>query len=62
MTTRKGAIYNNMANTNDDTLTNITQQLTQLIDLVQTLNQRINSLEQGQPQRTQHIVVNEHQD
>ena len=52
MTTRKGTKYNNMANTNDDTLTNITQQLTQLVALVQTLNQRINTLEQGQPQRT----------
>ena len=43
-------------------LTNITQQLTQLVNLVQTLNQRINTLEQGQPQRTQKIVINEHQD
>ena len=62
MTTRKGTIYNNMANPNDETLTNITQQLTQLVDLVQNLNQRINTLEQGQPQRTQEIVVNENQD
>ena len=51
-----------MANPNDETLTNITQQLTQLVDLVQNLNQRINTLEQGQPQRTQGIVVNENQD
>ena len=62
MTTKKGTIYNNMTNTNDDTLTNITQQLTQLVDLVQILNQRINTLEQGQHQRTQEFVSNEHQD
>ena len=33
-----------------------------MVDLVQTLNQRINTLEQGQPQRTQEIVINENQD
>ena len=62
MTTRKGTIYNNMANANDETLINITQQLTQLVDLVRTLNQWVNTLEQGQTQRTQEIVVNENQD
>ena len=36
--------------------------MTQLVDLVQTSNQRINTLEQGQPQRTQKIVISEHQD
>ena len=51
-----------MANANDETLTNITQQLTQMVDLVRTLNQRVNTLEQGQTQRTQEIVVNENQD
>ena len=51
-----------MENTNDDTLINITQQLTQLVDLVETLNQRINTLEQGQPQITQKIVINETKD
>ena len=45
MTARKGTKYNDMTNANDETLTNITQQLTQLVDLVQTLNQRINTLE-----------------
>ena len=47
MITKKGTIYNNMANPNDETLTNITQQLTQLVDLVQNLNKRINTSEQG---------------
>ena len=33
-----------------------------MVDLVQNLNQRINTLEQGQPQRTHEIIVNENQD
>ena len=51
-----------MTNINNDTLTNIIQQLTQLVGLVQTLKQGIDTLEQRQPQRIQKIVVNEHQD
>ena len=62
MTTRKGTIYNNMANPNEDPVPNLTQQMAQLIDLVRNLNQRIDTLEQGQPQRTQKIVINEQQD
>ena len=45
MTTRKDTIYNNMTNTNDDPVPNLTQQMAQLINLVQTLNQRIETLE-----------------
>ena len=36
--------------------------MAQLIDLVRNLNQQIDTLEQGQPQRTQEIVINEQQD
>ena len=62
MTTRQGTIYNNMANPNEDPLSNLTQQVAQILELVQTMNQRINTLEQDQTQRTQAIVTNDNQD
>ena len=62
MTTRQGTIYNNMANPNEDPLSNLTQQVAQILELVQTMNLRINTLEQGQTQRTQSIVTNDNQD
>ena len=58
MTIRQGTSYNNMANPNDDHLPNLTQQVAQILELVQTMNQRINTLEQGQTQRVQDIVTN----
>ena len=61
MTTRQGTIYNNTANPNEDPLPNLTQQVAQILELVQTMNQRINTLEQGQTQRTQAIVTNDNQ-
>ena len=62
MTTRQGTIYNNMANPNEDPLPNLTQQVAQILELVQTMNQRINMLEQGQTQRAQAIILNDNQD
>ena len=61
MTTRQGTTYNNMANPNEDPISNLTQQVTQLLDLVQNMTQRINTLEQGQTQRTQDIIPNANQ-
>ena len=57
MTTRHGTIYNNMANPNEDPISNLTQQVAQILELVQTMTQRINTLEQGQTQRTQAIIT-----
>ena len=51
-----------MANPNEDPLSNLTQQVAQILELVQTMNQWINTLEQGQTQRTQAIVTNNNQD
>ena len=48
-----------MANPNEDPLPNLTQQVAQILELVQTMNQRINILEQGQNQRAQAIVTND---
>ena len=50
MTMMQGTIYNNMANPNEDPLPNLTQQVAQILELVQNMNQRINMLEQGQTQ------------
>ena len=62
MTTRQGTTYNNMANPNEDPISNLTQQVAQILELVQTMTQRINTLEQGQTQRIQAIVPNANQD
>ena len=51
-----------MANPNEDPLPNLTQQVAQIIELVQAMKQRINLLEQGQTQRAQAIVTNDNQD
>ena len=51
-----------MANPNEDPISNLTQQVTQLLDLVQNMTQRISTLEQGQTQRTQARITNANQD
>ena len=51
-----------MANPNEDPISNLTQQVAQILELVQTMNQWINTLEQGQTQKTQAIVTNGNQD
>ena len=47
-----------MANSNEDPISNLTQQVAQILELVQTMTQQINTLEQDQTQRTQAIVTN----
>ena len=59
MTTRQGTSYNNMADSNDDPTSTLTQQMAHLINLVTTMGDRIAVLEQGQPQRVQAIIQNE---
>ena len=59
MTTRQGTSYNNMADSNEDSPTTLTQQMTKLINLVKTMGDRLEVLEQDQPQRVQAIIPNE---
>ena len=59
MPTRQGMSYNNMADSNKDPLTTLTQQMVELINLVKHMGNRLDVLEQGQPQRVQAIIPNE---
>ena len=49
MTTRQGTSYNNMANSNEDVTSDLTQQMAHLINLVTVMGNRLAALEQGQP-------------
>ena len=62
MTTRQGTSFNNMANSNEDPTSDLTQQMTHLINLVTTMGNRLAALEQGQPSRVQAIIPNDQQD
>ena len=59
MPTRQGTSYNNMADSNENPTSTLIQQMAQLIDLVATLGNRIQALEQTQPERVQAIIQNE---
>ena len=59
MPTRQGTSYNNMTYSNENPTSTLTQQMTQLIDLVATLGNRIQALEQTQPERVQALIQNE---
>ena len=59
MPTRQGTSYNNMADSNEDPTSTLTQQMAHLINLVTTMDNRIQALEQAQPQRVQAIIPNE---
>ena len=45
MTTRQGTSYNNMADSNEDPHTNLTQKMTKLINLVKNMGDRPEVLE-----------------
>ena len=49
MTTRQGTSYNNMTDSNEDPPTTLTQQMAELINLIKTMGDRLEVLEQGQP-------------
>ena len=51
MPTKQGTSYNNMVDSNEDPPTTLTQQMTELINLVKLMGNRFNVLEQSQPQR-----------
>ena len=59
MPTRQGTSYNNMADSNEDPPTTLTQQMVELINLVKNMGERLVVLEQGQPQRVQALIPNE---
>ena len=59
MPTRQGTSYNNMANSDEDPPTTLTQQMAELINLVKSMGDRLEVLEQGQPQRVQALISNE---
>ena len=59
MPTRQGTSYKNMADSNEDPTSTLTQQMAHLINLVTTMDNRIQALEQAQPQRVQAIIPNE---
>ena len=48
-----------MADSNEDPPTTLTQQMTELINLVKNMGERLVVLEQGQPQHVQAIISNE---
>ena len=53
MPTRQGTSYNNMANSDETPPNTLTQQMAELIKLVKNMGDRLEVLEQGQPQRVQ---------
>ena len=59
MPTRQGTSYNNMANSDETPPTTLTQQMAELINLVKNMGDRLEVLEQGQPQRVQALIPNE---
>ena len=59
MPTRQGTSYNNMVDSNEDPPTTLIQQMTELINQVKNMGDRLVALEQGQPQRVQPIIPNE---
>ena len=59
MPTRQGMSYNNMADSNEDPSTTLTQQMIDLLNLDKNMSDRLEVLEQGQPQRVQAIIPNE---
>ena len=59
MPTKQGTSYNNMANSDKNPPTTLTQKMAELINLVKNMGDRLEVLEQGQPQRVQALIPNE---